>query len=72
MTDRAGDAQDSGVAPSPCVRRCTLDAQDVCVGCFRTVDEIMRWSAMADDEKWQVLAELDTRRRRQKPGESSP
>ena len=28
---------------SPCVRNCCLDKKDVCIGCGRTVDEIIRW-----------------------------
>ncbi len=41
---------------SPCVRLCTLDEQDVCVGCGRTIQEITGWSAMSEPEK---LATLD-------------
>jgi predicted Fe-S protein YdhL (DUF1289 family) len=30
--------------PSPCIRQCTLDAADECVGCGRTIDEILAWA----------------------------
>ena len=30
-------------AVSPCVRKCTLDDDDICVGCFRHIDEICAW-----------------------------
>jgi predicted Fe-S protein YdhL (DUF1289 family) len=41
---------------SPCIRHCTLDAQDVCVGCRRTLDEILRWTTMTAAERQAVMA----------------
>jgi uncharacterized protein len=29
---------------SPCVRMCCLDDNDICLGCFRSLDEIKNWS----------------------------
>lgn len=29
---------------SPCVRNCCLNDDDVCLGCFRSLDEIRTWS----------------------------
>ena len=40
---------------SPCVSVCALDENDVCIGCHRTGDEILRWTAMTNDERRQVL-----------------
>ena len=49
---------------SPCIRVCTMDPQrGVCLGCCRTLEEIMRWSAMTDAERDAVMAELPARRR---------
>jgi len=42
--------------PSPCVRLCTLNEQDICVGCGRTLDDIKAWSAMSEPEKAQCVA----------------
>ena len=28
---------------SPCVRKCCLDEQDICLGCFRSLTEIIAW-----------------------------
>lgn len=36
---------------SPCVRRCTLNEYDVCIGCGRTLDEITAWGGMSPAEK---------------------
>ena len=40
---------------SPCVRRCCLDRNDVCVGCFRTLAEILAWGGSANDEERQLI-----------------
>ncbi|AMK76872.1 MULTISPECIES: DUF1289 domain-containing protein [Methylomonas] len=29
---------------SPCVRNCCLNDDDICLGCFRSLDEIRLWS----------------------------
>jgi len=40
---------------SPCVRNCCLDEGDVCMGCGRSVEEIIAWSAASDSEKAATL-----------------
>ena len=49
----------AGAAPSPCLSVCQMDVQrDLCLGCFRNIDEICRWSALDDDDKravWQLI-----------------
>jgi len=46
---------------SPCVRNCCLDKRDVCIGCGRTVDEIIRWGDACDTEKIQILTAAEQR-----------
>lgn len=46
---------------SPCVAVCALDENDVCIGCHRTGDEILRWTSMTNDEKRQVLKHVALR-----------
>ncbi|MUH72643.1 DUF1289 domain-containing protein [Psychrosphaera haliotis] len=29
---------------SPCIRNCCLDEKNVCIGCYRDINEIMAWS----------------------------
>ncbi|QDE30937.1 DUF1289 domain-containing protein [Shewanella polaris] len=36
---------------SPCVRNCCLDAQDICLGCHRSLDEILAWHTMDEQQK---------------------
>ena len=47
--------------PSPCVRNCCLDEDDVCIGCGRTVEEIIRWGDADNSERLQIL---DTAKKR--------
>ena len=51
-------------AESPCTHICQLDADDVCIGCLRTRDEIARWSTMTETEKVAILVDMDNRRGR--------
>ncbi len=47
---------------SPCVRVCVVHQQArICTGCFRTIDEIGRWSRMTPEERRAVMAELPGR-----------
>ena len=49
---------------SPCVKNCTLDADGYCQGCYRTIDEIARWSGMTHNEQRALLDSLKERARR--------
>jgi hypothetical protein len=40
---------------SPCVRNCCLDDDDVCMGCGRSLEEIVAWSAASDADKRAIL-----------------
>ncbi len=48
-----GDRED--INQSPCVRKCCLNEDDVCIGCFRTLEEIIHWSEAGDDEHRAIL-----------------
>ncbi|MBN4080313.1 DUF1289 domain-containing protein [Beggiatoa alba] len=47
---------------SPCVRNCCLNEDDVCLGCFRHVDEIMEWSMVEDARRECILENAKKRR----------
>lgn len=64
-------AVDESYVPSPCVRLCTLDDRDLCVGCYRTLEEIKHWGAMDADGRRAVL-ELAARRRPQRRWPDEP
>lgn len=47
---------------SPCVKLCVVHPEErICVGCFRTIDEISSWSRLSHDQRAQVMAELPSR-----------
>jgi len=49
-------------ALSPCVRNCCLDQDDVCLGCARSLDEILRWSKLSNPERRVIMSTLEARR----------
>ena len=40
---------------SPCIRNCCLDAKDICLGCFRSLEEIKNWTYFNTSEKKAIL-----------------
>lgn len=47
---------------SPCVKICVIHpAAGICAGCYRSLDEIARWSRMTADERRAVMAALPDR-----------
>ncbi|MFZ0467836.1 MAG: DUF1289 domain-containing protein [Thiogranum sp.] len=42
-------------APSPCIRNCCLREDDVCLGCFRSLDEIIAWGTADDEHRREIL-----------------
>ena len=40
---------------SPCVRNCCLDRDDICMGCYRSIEEITGWNAASLEEKNEIL-----------------
>lgn len=43
---------------SPCVDVCKLDSDFVCVGCGRTIDEVLKWPEYTEAEQQAVLDRL--------------
>lgn len=50
-----------GYPPSPCNRVCTLNDDNVCIGCQRTLDEIVGWSALSARQQWLIVNDLARR-----------
>ena len=65
------EPSDSLSAESPCIKVCVLDADNVCVGCGRLLQEIADWSRMTATERRAVrdraAARLQSRRLRPDP-----
>ena len=49
--------------PSPCIRKCCLDGNDRCVGCYRTLDEIVGWRDKTTVQKKAIIARASQRGR---------
>ena len=47
---------------SPCIKTCVVHPEArICVGCFRTIDEIAGWSQMTPEARRALMAELPER-----------
>ena len=48
----SGATADAGDVPSPCISICKMDAsREWCTGCFRSIEEITRWSSASNEDK---------------------
>ena len=47
---------------SPCVRNCCLNEDDNCLGCFRSVNEIMEWHSATDERKLKIIELAEIRK----------
>ena len=53
---------------TPCIQVCAIDGESgLCLGCFRTLQEIAGWSRFTDAERAGLMAELPGRRGRIAP-----
>ncbi|MEM7238690.1 MAG: DUF1289 domain-containing protein [Pseudomonadota bacterium] len=47
---------------SPCVKVCVLHHEArICIGCYRSGEEIARWSRLDPDERRRIMSELPGR-----------
>lgn len=50
---------------SPCVQICVVHPTErICTGCYRTIDEIARWSKMDSSERAEIMQDLPDRKPR--------
>ncbi|TQV88633.1 DUF1289 domain-containing protein [Aliikangiella coralliicola] len=54
--------QDATPITSPCISQCCLDEEDICVGCFRHIDEITGWHG-ADNQRRQEILDNTAKRK---------
>jgi len=53
---------------TPCVKVCVVDGESgLCLGCYRTLNEIAAWGAFTPEQRDRVMAELPDRRGRIDP-----
>lgn len=47
---------------SPCVKLCVVHPEErICIGCYRTIEEIATWSRMTPEARRAVMADLPER-----------
>lgn len=47
---------------SPCIKLCQLHpSAKICVGCYRTGEEIAAWSRLSPERRREIMAELPSR-----------
>ncbi len=54
---------DTDIKPveSPCINICSLDDDDICIGCFRSIDEICAWREASETERREILQRAEAR-----------
>lgn len=52
---------------SPCVSICALDENDICMGCYRSAEEITDWFMANAAQKREMLARARERREADNP-----
>lgn len=60
-------SQDLPEPASPCVSVCALDENDICMGCYRSADEITDWFMASKQEKYAMLKVAEARRQKDSP-----
>jgi uncharacterized protein len=47
---------------SPCVKLCVVHPEErLCVGCYRTIEEISAWSRLTHEDRATIMADLPAR-----------
>ena len=47
---------------SPCISVCVLDENDICMGCYRSAEEVTDWFLAGDEEKRAIMQRVEQRR----------
>ncbi len=62
MRDVKDDIWQRDEVQSPCVKLCVVHPEErICVGCFRTIEEISGWSRMTHEDRASIMADLPAR-----------
>ena len=47
---------------SPCIKLCSIHpGERICVGCYRSMEEIGAWSSLSTEVRLEIMAELPSR-----------
>ncbi len=46
----------TAIIKSPCINKCSLNPKTgICIGCYRTIDEIAGWAMMSNEQRLAVI-----------------
>ncbi|MEW6506494.1 MAG: DUF1289 domain-containing protein [Bacteroidota bacterium] len=49
---------------SPCTNQCFVPSgMDLCIGCYRTINEIIEWINLTENERIEILKKIDERKK---------
>ena len=65
MPEHKNDNQQKLIA-SPCISNCCLNDEDICLGCFRHIDEIIGWHGADEDRRLDILRNTEQRKAKSK------
>jgi uncharacterized protein len=49
--------------PSPCNDNCVMNDDDICIGCYRSFIEVVKWPKADKDTRLQYLKNIEERRK---------
>lgn len=50
------------VVESPCIGNCCLNEEDICLGCYRSLEEITSWATVDNDTRRQYIENIAERK----------
>lgn len=56
------DPPDDPHIASPCIRNCCLNDRDICLGCYRSLEEILAWHTANRSQRLVIIANANQRR----------
>lgn len=56
---------------TPCVARCDLNENNICIGCGRTIEEIVRWNDQDRESQLQIVSDAKERKASLQPPKST-
>ena len=51
---------------SPCIDKCKYDEDKICIGCHRSMYEIVNWPDFQDDKKLEIIARVEKKMKKWK------
>ncbi len=58
----AATASNLDVTQSPCIGECAINEEGICMGCYRSMDEINAWPRADEEERLNILQNVQQRK----------